>query len=210
MLGLDVLAIDDGGGIGQLVAIAAFLIIGAIGSLLGKKREKQKEQEKAKPQWDIPEAEGPGDEPRPAAPTRRPPVRGAPPRARPPRRRPPVPVAEPGRPGEPDLQPAPVLERPRARPPRRKSVSKRARRSESDRVAKAALAEQIASRSAQPRRRADVQAVQRTGPPAPGAECVATPARQLLQLPLDRNDLRRAIILYEILAPPVSQREQIQ
>ncbi|MBN2560319.1 MAG: hypothetical protein JXQ75_05255, partial [Phycisphaerae bacterium] len=32
-------------------------------------------------------------------------------------------------------------------------------------------------------------------------------ARDLLALPLDRDDLRRAIILAEILGPPVSERD---
>ena len=227
------LAAEDAGNLLQLVAVGVVVVLGALGSLLGKKAEKEREGKGPEPPRRIPRAEAPPpgtrpSAPRPTAPQRRSPVRPTPPRATPARRQPQA--------GGPLLEPLPDQQPVRARPPgRRPAQARPERREPGDRDASlgtgaVGAARQIAQHAersvTEHARRSVAKHAQQTAAHLAdegrlrGTRLASTAAaaaqdsvegpRELLDLPLDRGDLRRAIILTEIIGRPVSEREPIQ
>lgn len=227
------LAADDGGGIGQLIAIAVVIGISLIGTVWGKLRDKKEQGQPRQPRR-VPRADGSGQvtrppTPRPAVPQRRPPVRATPARARPPRpvqaqagpmpsQQVPIRKAAPSRSDQP--VPKPVQ---RGRPPSKTRQRQRSAElgSGATRAAES-VAQHADKRVADHARRAVADHTRRSTSHlaeegrlggtrlSQSAQSASAPAvgGMAIRGRLSRNDLRRAIVLAEILGPPVSERDQ--
>ncbi len=200
-------------GWGELGGVILMLVIAFGGWIAGKIKETQQDKDMPKrPKHKVPRAGG-GDE----APRRRTPPRAGPPRARPPspQRRPPEPVARPRSEtssGVPDFPGPERYDRDEPpRPPHRKvpAESRRSARRPPRSRAQAEIEAKKQEALREIRRQTEAQAhakdkaqaeilVQRAPEPVTGG---------VLDLPLDLDDLRRAIVLAEVLGPPVSERE---
>lgn len=205
-------------GWGQLIYVIVLMVLAAAGSLFGKKREKDRQRRERPPApRQVPRAEAPPQAqrpsaPRPTAPARRSPVRVTPPRARPPRPQRMQPQRRAVRPQdqwqqvEPQQRQAPSADRAvtlgRGVIEAAQGIAQHAEQAVARHTEQtvARRADRTASRLAeQERRRWEQRADESPG--------TAVPARRLIQKQLTGSDLRRAIVLAEILGPPVSERE---
>jgi hypothetical protein len=224
----DILGVNHGDdGVGKLIGFGVLIVISIIGSIVGKLKEKGEQQAKTRqppvePRQGQEQAERPAPMrrgPEAQQPPRRRPVRAIPPRAKPaglPSQT--GPLGEfPSAPGEPRV-PRPAPARPEPVPAVRTlgardlgtgAVRAATLIAEHTRRAVAEEAQRKANRPAQEERLRQARLV-RPGPSTPADAGAATQHARLIRGPLSRTDLRRAIVLAEILGPPVSERNPIQ
>ncbi len=227
----DMLALG-GSDLVEIIIVAVFVAISALGSILGKKK-KEEEAERTRRPKKVPRAEGeqrPTDRvpPRRGAPERRPP-RARPPRARPPQaerkeqalrdimdrveasqrqpeRVPPVPGPQRRPPQQPPARRArraePVHTKPQAREARRRDASQVAQHTQE---AVGEHAEHMGRHRAEEEARSWYGQVDMDATGTRRGETLA--GQGLFERSLDRNDLRRAVVMLEVLRPPVSERE---
>lgn len=221
----DILAADDGdlGGLIYLVAVIVLSVIGYAVDAIKKASERQKEAQRrrsfeepispiepqapARPLRPVPPPVARSEQPRPSPPMQRPlPAGGE--RPRPPVRPPQAPQSGP-RPMQPGQRPPGQPVRPVAPQPLRQPMAQRAARHPAQPAAASrppAPPEQISTAASAPQPQqvpAAAPAARRTAKPVPTADSLS--AKDFSSL--NGADLRKAIVLNEILSPPLALRD---
>ncbi len=197
----DAALLGDAGDWIEILIVGGVILLSALGKIFGKKTDKEQE-ERRRPRIPprVPQGEAPARKPQTPA-RARPPV-ARPPRATPPAAPQPVARAEP-----------PIVRRERpVRPVRREQPRPARRRAAPPKLTPEQLALEAQRRHARARRNAAKVPDVTLAVTPPGAESSpkSVGARLLSQRPLSRQDLQRAVILREILSPPVAVRDPLE